>query len=111
METVAPAWHRWYQPRWWELVPETLLLIGLGYLFVDEMDAATSAFKSARAVALMIGAVVGWIAARPLLARFVPWPAVRLVPLLVASGAIPRIRANAATSRTVPPLISLLRER
>src|SRR5262245_33042792 len=78
----------WHRPRWWELLPEALLLVGLGYFFVDEMDAATSAFKSSRAIALMIATIAGWLAARLLLARFIPWPAVRLVPLVIAAAAI-----------------------
>jgi hypothetical protein len=65
-----------------------MLLVGLGYFFVDEMDVATSAFKSTRAVVLMIAAVAGWIIVRMLLFRFVRWPAVRLVPLLVGATAV-----------------------
>jgi hypothetical protein len=79
---------RWHRPRWWELVPEALLVIGLGYFFVDETDAATSAFKSTRALLLMLGVGVGWIVARLALARLVAWPTARLVPLLVAAVGI-----------------------
>jgi hypothetical protein len=105
VSTVASDFHRSYRPRWWELIPEALLLIGLGYFFADETDAATGAFKSARAVTLMIAGAVGWVTARLLLARFVPWPTARLVPLLVASAAIlavvvlPAYRTNTVIER------------
>ena len=88
MGTVEPATHRWYRPRWWELVPETLLVVGLGFFFLDEMDAATSAFRSARALTLMVAVAVAWIVVRLLLARFAPWPGARVVPLLAAAATI-----------------------
>jgi hypothetical protein len=74
--------------RWWELAPETVLAAGLLYFLVDETHAATSAFKSGRAIALMAGVTVTWIVARLLLARFVRWPVVRLVPFAVAAVVI-----------------------
>ena len=59
--------------RWYEFAPELLLGLGLTIFLVDEPDAATSAFKSTRALALMaIGAVV-WLGARLISARLVPW--------------------------------------
>jgi len=88
MGTVEPATHRWYRPRWWELVPETLLVVGLGFFFLDDMDAATSAFRSARALTLMVAVAVAWIVVRLLLARFAPWPGARVVPLLAAAATI-----------------------
>jgi hypothetical protein len=88
MGANPPTAHRWSRPRWWELVPETVLLIGLGVFLVDETDAATSAFESARALTVMATVAGAWIAARLLLARFVPWPTVRVVPLVIAAGAI-----------------------
>jgi hypothetical protein len=45
-----------------------VLVIGLGVFFVDETDAATSACKSTRAVAVMVTVAGVWIAARLLLA-------------------------------------------
>src|SRR5688500_12687701 len=61
------------RPRWYELAPEILLAVGLTIFLVDEPDAATSAFKSSRALALMaIGAVI-WLGARLISARLVPW--------------------------------------
>jgi hypothetical protein len=76
------------RPRWWELVPEFLLLLGLAYFFVDEMDAATSAFGSRRAVALMLATVVVWLAARLLFSRFVRWPLARVAAFMVGAAAI-----------------------
>jgi hypothetical protein len=54
-----------------------VLVIGLTFFLIDETDAATSAFKSGRALAIMAVAVVGWLVARVVLGRFVTWPGVR----------------------------------
>ena len=61
------------RPRWYELAPEILLVIGLTIFLVDEPDAATSAFKSSRALALMATGAVVWLGARLMSARLVPW--------------------------------------
>ena len=61
------------RPHWYELVPELLLVAGLTVFLVDEPDAATSAFKSPRALALMAVVGVVWLGARLLSARLVPW--------------------------------------
>jgi len=73
--------------RWWELLPEAVLVAGLGFFALTEWSAARSAFKSTTAIALMAGTTVAWIAARVLLAR-VPWPAVRLAVLGAAAVAV-----------------------
>jgi hypothetical protein len=65
-------------PHWWELIPEIALVIGLTFFLVDEPDAATSSFESARAVGLMVAVAVGWVIARLVLARLVPWPVLRM---------------------------------
>jgi hypothetical protein len=88
MDTFEPNARRWHIPRWWELLPEALLLVGLGYFFFDETDPALSAFKSTRALALMVITAIAWIAARLLFCRFIPWPAARVAPLVVAAVAI-----------------------
>ena len=61
---------RWDRPRWYELVPEALLAASLLFFLIDEPDAATSAFKSGRAVGLMAAAAALWIGGRVVLARF-----------------------------------------
>jgi hypothetical protein len=65
--------------RWYDFVPEVVLVVGLTYFLVDEPDAATSAFSSSRAVALMVLVATAWIVARLVFALVVRWPAVRLV--------------------------------
>lgn len=76
------------RPRWYELAPEVLLAVGLTVFFIDEPDAATSAFKSTRAISLMaLGAVV-WLGARLLSARLVPWRSARLGVFAVGAAAI-----------------------
>jgi hypothetical protein len=92
----------WWRPRWYELVPELALVAGLTVFLVDETDAATSAFKSSRAVALMAGAAVVWIAGRILLARLVPWrPARTAVFGLAALGALGVVVLPAYRDETV----------
>ena len=61
-------------PHWWELAPELLVVVGLTFFLVDEPDAAISSFESLRAVALMAGVAIAWIAGRLLLTRVVAWP-------------------------------------
>jgi hypothetical protein len=75
----------WWRPRWYELAPELVLVAGLTGFLVDEPDAATSAFKSSRAVVLVGLAAAGWIAGRVALARFVPWPAARAAVFALAA--------------------------
>src|SRR4051812_9460099 len=45
--------------RWWELLPEAVLALGLGFFFATEMSAAISAFKSRTAIMLMLAVAVG----------------------------------------------------
>ena len=70
LESNPDRQSRWSRPRWYELLPELLLAAGLMFFLIDEPDAATSAFKSNRAVGLMAAAAVLWIAGRVVLARF-----------------------------------------
>jgi hypothetical protein len=74
--------------RWWELVPEAVLAAGLGLFLVTEPDAATSAFESTRALALMAVVAVAWLAARVGLVRWTRWPALRLAVFGVATAAV-----------------------
>jgi hypothetical protein len=76
------------RPRWYELAPEVLLVVGLTIFLVDEPDAATSAFKSTRAVALMALAAVVWLGARLLSALLVPWRFARLGVFALGAAAI-----------------------
>jgi Electron transfer DM13 len=73
--------------RPYELLPEALLAIGLTIFLIDEPDAATSAFKSTRALVIMALAAIGWVAARLAFARLVTWPVVRLATFTVAAAA------------------------
>lgn len=59
------------KPKWWEFVPEAVLGAGLTWFLLAETDAATSAFKSATAIGLMVAVGGAWIAARLLVLRFV----------------------------------------
>lgn len=92
---------RW-RPRWYEVLPEAALVVGLSVFLVDETDAATSAFKSNRAVALMAGAAVAWIAGRILLARLVAWRLARTAVFgCVALGALAIVVLPAYQDETV----------
>lgn len=74
--------------RGYELIPEVLLIIGLTVFLIDQPDAATSAFKSTRALAMMAAVAAGWVAVRLAFARLVPWPVARLVAFGVAAAAV-----------------------
>ena len=74
--------------RWYEAIPDVVLGMGLFWFLIDETDAATSAFKSGRALALMAAAGIGWLVARLALARLVRWPGGRVLLLSVAAFAI-----------------------
>ena len=79
----------------WEYVPEAVLLLGLTAFFVDQNDAATSAFKSSRALAIMAAVTAGWLGARLLLAR--------LVRVALARAAVFSVAAVVALSVVVFP--------
>jgi hypothetical protein len=79
--------NRW-RPRWYELLPEVGLAAGLTFFLIDETDAATGAFGSAKALALMAGTAGGWVVARIAAARFVRWPAARLAGFTAAAAVV-----------------------
>lgn len=70
----------------WEFAPEAVLLVGLTAFFVHQNDAATSAFKSTKALAIMTVVSVGWLSARLALACFVRFPWVRASVFTVAAA-------------------------
>ena len=78
----------WWRPRWYELLPEAALAGGLTLFLVDETDAATSALRSTRALALMVVVAAAWVGARILLARVVPWSAARAGVFAAAAVAV-----------------------
>src|SRR5687768_4118545 len=69
----------------WEFLPEAVLLAGLSAFFLDQTDAATSAFQSTKALAIMAAVTIGWLAAREALARLVPFAVVRAAVFSVAA--------------------------
>lgn len=79
----------------WEFIPEAVLFIGLTAFFVHQNDAATSAFKSTKALAIMAAVTLGWLGARALFAR--------LVPFAVARAAVFSVAAAVALSVVVLP--------
>jgi hypothetical protein len=74
--------------RWYELIPEAVLVAGLTWFLVDETDAATSAFASTKAVVLMAVVATAWIVLRVLFALLVRWPVVRMVAFGAAAVAV-----------------------
>lgn len=74
--------------RWWELAPEALLGGALTTFLATETSAATSAFASTRAVTLMAGTAGAWVAARVVLVRSTPWPALRLAVFTAAAAGV-----------------------
>ena len=81
--SLAATAHRFLR---WEFVPEAVLLIGLSAFFVHQNDAATSAFKSTRALGIMAVVTLGWLAARVLLGRLVPFAPARAAVFSVAAA-------------------------
>ena len=75
-ETTATT-SPWWRPRWFEPLPEAVLGVGLLAFLIDEPDAATSAFRSGRAVTIMATVAFGWVALRIVLARSGRWVAAR----------------------------------
>lgn len=71
-----------------EAVPEVVLGLGLTWFLLDETDAATSAFRSVRAVGLMAAAGIAWLVARVVAARFVRPTAARLAIFGAAALAV-----------------------
>jgi hypothetical protein len=69
----------------WEFVPEAVLAIGLTAFLVHQNDAATSAFKSSKALVIMAAVTVAWLAARVALARLVRFALVRAAVFSVAA--------------------------
>jgi hypothetical protein len=74
--------------RWYDLVPEAVLAAGLGLFLIDQTDAATSAFKSSRAIGMMAVAAAAWLVARALTTRLAVPPPVRLGIFGVAAAGI-----------------------
>ena len=70
----------------WEFIPEAVLVIGLTAFFLHQNDAATSAFKSAKAVAIMAAVTLGWLGARVVLARLVRFAPARAAVFSVAAA-------------------------
>ncbi len=70
----------------WEYAPEAVLLVGLTVFLIDQTEAATSAFKSTKALVIMGVAAVGWLAARAVLARLLPFATARAAVFSVAAA-------------------------
>lgn len=70
----------------WEFIPEAVLFAGLTAFFLHQNDAATSAFKSTKAVAIMAVVGLGWLGARVVLARLVPFALARAAVFAVAAA-------------------------
>jgi hypothetical protein len=71
--------------RWWELLPEAVLALGLAVFALIERGVVISALRSRRAVVLMAVVAVGWVGARFLLARVGRFRVVRTLLFAVAA--------------------------
>jgi hypothetical protein len=70
----------------WEFLPEAVLFTGLTAFFLLQNDAATSAFKSTKALAIMASVTLGWLGARAVLARLVSFALARAAVFSVAAA-------------------------
>ena len=86
--------------RWWELLPEAVLALGLGLFAVTETSAATSAFRSTKAIVLMAVVAVGWLALRFVLVRYTRLPVLRVAVFGVAALGVLRVVVFPAYSNT-----------
>jgi len=77
--------------RWYEFLPEGVVLAGLGIFTITEPHAAGSAFKSSKAIVIMGAVALVWVLAR--VATFVAlrWAPVRLALFGVAAVAILKV--------------------
>jgi hypothetical protein len=82
---------RWRSARWYEFLPEVLLVGGLGLFAATEPHAALSAFGSSTALLLMAGVVVAWITVRMIFFVAGGWPVIRSVVFTGAALAILRV--------------------
>ena len=86
--------------RWWELLPEVLLAVGLGLFLLMETSAATSAFRSRTAIVLMVLVGAAWLLGRIVLVRYAPWPALRLGVFAIAALGVLRVVVYPAYDNT-----------
>jgi hypothetical protein len=77
--------------RWYELVPEAVLAVGLGLFAVTEPRAAASGFQSTKAILLMVGVAIGWLVARVVTFRLVGRRLLRALPFLVGAFVVLKI--------------------
>ena len=90
---------RW-RPRWYELAPEAVLLLGLTLFAVTEPRAAISGLKSGKAIMLMLVVTVVWLTARIVLWRSSSKRLLTMVPFAIGAAAILKIVVLPAYSDT-----------
>src|SRR4051794_36113484 len=86
--------------RWWELLPEAVLVAGLGLFAVTEPSAARSGLESRKAVALMVVTALLWIGARFVLHRSPRRRVLRFVVFAIAALAVLKVVVFPAYSNT-----------
>ena len=91
--SVIPSTLRQYRSsfRWYEGAPELALLVGLALFAVTEPHAAGAAFKSTKAIVIMVTVGLGWIIARCATLAVVRAPWVRLAVFGAAAVAILKV--------------------
>jgi hypothetical protein len=85
----APRTHR--QVRWYTVLPELVLAVGLGWFLLTEPRAALSAFHSFHTIALMVAVAVTWPALRFVATRFVRRPVATAVLFGIGALAILKV--------------------
>jgi hypothetical protein len=90
----------WWRPRWYELAPEAVLVLGLTLFAVTEPRAAISGLKSGKAILLMLVVTVVWVTARILLWRLSSKRLLTMVPFAIGALAILKIVVLPAYSNT-----------
>ena len=77
--------------RWYEFLPEVVVIAGLGLFAITEPHAAAAGLKSTKAVVLVVTVAVVWILGRLALWAGIRWPAIRLAVFAVGAAAILKV--------------------
>jgi len=77
--------------RWYEFAPELVVSVGLGLFAVTEPHAAGAAFKSTKAIDIMIVVGLGWVLLRAATLVFVRLPVIRIAVFAVAALAVLKV--------------------
>src|SRR3954454_8414753 len=77
--------------RWYEFAPEVVLALGLRLFAGTEPHAAVAAFKSSKAIGIMVVVALGWVLLRAVTLVLVRLPPIRLAVFAAAALAVLKV--------------------